>query len=229
MPRIRRALHLHEEILLLALRNDKGTIAGGVMYQQAAGGAILAELILEQRVRVVTEGRSSYAEVQEGRPLGDPVLDESLQRMTAATRRATLQKWVERFSRIKQLNHRAAEGLRELGILREDVRTVLLIFSRRIYPELDPACEREIVKRLEAAIFSDKPVDPRTTVLVALTHHAGLLKANLDRARLKERRERIKAVINGEAVGQATKRAIDAVHAAVVVAVMIPMVVRAGR
>src|SRR6186713_116706 len=93
MPRIRRALHLHEEILLLALRNDRGTIAGGVMYEQAAGGAILAELILEQRVRIVLEGRSSYAEVQESRPLGDPVLDESLQLMIAATRRATLQKW----------------------------------------------------------------------------------------------------------------------------------------
>ena len=35
-----RPLRLYEEVMLLALRNDKGTIAGGVMYQQAAGGAL---------------------------------------------------------------------------------------------------------------------------------------------------------------------------------------------
>src|SRR5215216_2006518 len=200
MARVPRPLHLHEEILLLALRNDGGTIAGGVMYEQAAGGAILAELILAQRVRVVTEGRSTYGEVQDTRAFGDPILDESLQKMAAATRRAKLQKWVERFGGIKQLKHRAATGLREQGILKEDVGTVLLIFSRRIYPELNPAHERAIVQRLEKAIFSDAPVDARTSVLVALAEHSGLLKANVDRARLKERRDRLKAITQGDAV-----------------------------
>jgi golgi phosphoprotein 3 len=229
MPRAPRTLHLHEEVLLLALRNDKGTIAGGVMYEQAAGGAILAELILEQRVRVVTEGRSTYAEVQDSSPLGDTLVDEALQAMSAATRRAKLQKWVERFGRTKQLKHRAASALREQGILKEDVGTVLLIFSRRIYPELNPAYERAIVARLEDAICSDKTVDARTSVLVALAHHAGLLKANLDRALLKQRRDRIKAIIQGDAVGKATKQAIDAMHAAIMAAVIIPVIVSVPR
>ena len=63
MARHTGSLHLHEEVLLLALRNDKGTVAGGVMYQQAVGGAILAELILEGRLSTETEGRSTYVTV----------------------------------------------------------------------------------------------------------------------------------------------------------------------
>ena len=40
------SLFLHEEILLLALKDEEGTIASGTWYQQAIAGAILATLYL---------------------------------------------------------------------------------------------------------------------------------------------------------------------------------------
>ena len=80
--------------------------------------------------------------------------------------------------------------------------------------------------RVREAIFSDDgTVDPRTTVLVALAHHAGLLRANLDRKRLKTRKKRIDSIIKGDAVGRATKQAIEAVQAAVMVAAVMPAVI----
>ena len=221
-----RQLRLYEDVMLLALRNDKGTIAGGVMYQQAVGGALLAELIVEGRIRTVTEGRSTYPVVDRSTPVGDPILDECLQKVVASTRRRTLLHWVQKFAGIKQLKHRVAAGLVDQGILRAEAGRVLLIFSRRLYPELDPAAERAIVARLSDAIFSDTAtVDTRTTVLVALAQHSGLLKANLDRKRLKARRERIDAIAKGDAVGKATRQAIEAVHAAVMVAAIMPAIV----
>ena len=226
MSRHTTPLHLHEEVLLLALRNDKGTVAGSVMYQQAVGGALLAELIFEGRLRTSTEGRSTYAEVASSTPLGDPILDECLNRIATAKRRAKLPTWVQRFSGLSKLKHRVAAELVRKGVLREDEGRVLLLFTRRIYPELDPTHERGIVQRLERAIFSDTaPVDPRTTVLVALAHHTGLLKLNLDRARLKTRKDRIQAVVAGDAIGQATKQAIEAVQAALVVAAVMPAII----
>jgi len=214
--------------MLLALRNDKGTVAGGVMYQQAAGGAILAELMLEGRVRAVTEGRSTYAVVQDSKPFGDDVLDECLRKMTAADKRRKLLTWVQKFAGTKQLKHRVAARLVDRGILREREENVLLFFSRRVYPEFDSAYEQRIVERLKEAIFSDEStVDARTTVLIALAHHSGLLKANLDRKKLKARGKRIDAITKGDAVGKATKQAIDAVHAAVMVAAVMPAVIAA--
>ena len=38
-------LLLHEEIMLLALRDEEGTVVSGTMYQYAIGGAILADLL----------------------------------------------------------------------------------------------------------------------------------------------------------------------------------------
>jgi Golgi phosphoprotein 3 len=219
-------LHLHEEVLLLALRNDKGTVAGGVMYPQAAAGAILAELILEGRLKTVTEGRSTYAVVVNRASMADDILDECLRRVAETSRRAKLQTWVQRFAGLKQLKHRAAASLVEKRVLREEEDRVLLLFTRRIYPELDPAHERRLIDRLERAIYSDTaPVDPATTVLVALAHHAGLLKANLDKKRLKTRKDRIKAITAGDAIGKATKQAIEAAQAAVFVATIMPAII----
>ena len=216
--------------MLLALRNDKGTVAGGVMYQQALGGAILAELVFDGRVRTEAEGRSSYAIVQDSMPTGDPVLDECLKKMATASRRSKLQTWVQRFAGIRRLKHRVASGLVDKGILRESEGKVLLIFSRRLYPEVDPTWEHRVVEGLKDAVFTDSTdVDPRTSVLVALAHHTGLLKANLDRKRLKARRERIAAIVKGDAVGKATKQAVEAMHAAMTVAVIMPAVIASAH
>ena len=46
------ALFLHEELMLLALRDEEGTIAPGSMYQVAIGGAVLAELLPHNRIEV---------------------------------------------------------------------------------------------------------------------------------------------------------------------------------
>lgn len=226
MARRPRPLRLYEEVMLLALRNDRGTIAGGVMYQQAAGGALLAELIIEGRIRAVSEGRSTYAVVERSEPIGDAILDECLQKAAASTRRRSLLHWVQKFAATKHLKHRVATGLVDQGILREEEGRVLLIFSRRLYPELDPEYERAIVARLSDAIFSDtSTVDARTTVLIAVAQHSGLLKATLDRKRLKTRRQRIDAIVKGDAVGKATRQAIEAVQAAVMVAAIMPAIV----
>ena len=48
-------LYLQEEIMLLTLRDKEGTIASGTNYQYAIGGAVLAELLLRNRVTVDEE------------------------------------------------------------------------------------------------------------------------------------------------------------------------------
>ncbi|MCK5618661.1 MAG: GPP34 family phosphoprotein, partial [Candidatus Krumholzibacteria bacterium] len=105
-------------------------------------------------------------------------------------------------------------------ILRADEDKVLMIFSRKIYPEIDPEPEREIIDRLSDAIFTDtQDVDPRTVVLLSLAKSADILKVNFDKKKLKTRKKRIEQVVNGEMTGKATKDAIAAMQAAVMVAI----------
>ena len=56
-------LYLHEEILLLALQDKKGTIEWGAMYPQATGGCVLAELMLGGRIDAEHVKKRQYARV----------------------------------------------------------------------------------------------------------------------------------------------------------------------
>ena len=214
-------LYLQEEIMLLTLRDKEGTIASGTNYRYAIGGAVLAELLLRNRVTVDEEKRKKrFLRLVDSTPLGDPVIDECIQKVKTAKRRAQLQAWVSRFAGVKNAKHRVAEKLCRRGILRADEDKVLMIFSRKIYPEIDPEPEREIIDRLSDAIFTDtQNVDPRTAVLLSLAKSADILKVNFDKKKLKTRKKRIEQVVNGEMTGKATKDAIDAMQAAIMVAI----------
>ena len=221
-------LFLHEEILLLALRDEEGTIASGTMYQYAIGAALLAELLLSKRIEVDQSGKKKLVNLVSTIPLGEPLIDECLGKVTNAKRRAVLQTWVSRFASIKNLKHRVAQQLCRRGILRADEDKVLLLFTRKIYPEVNPGPERELNRRLEHAIFNEtRDIDPRTVVLLSLANSTGLLNIVFDKKMLKGRKARIEQIVNGEITGKAAKEAFQAIQAAVMVACIMPTITAA--
>ncbi|TKJ38725.1 MAG: hypothetical protein CEE38_03200 [Planctomycetes bacterium B3_Pla] len=222
-------LFLHEEILLLALRDEEGTIASaGTMYQYAIGAALLAELLLSKRIEVEQSGKRKLVNLVSPTPLGEPLIDQCLEKLSSAKRRAALQTWVSRFAGVKSLKHRVAQELCRRGILRADEDKVLLIFTRKIYPEVNPEPERKLIERLRQAIFTDTAeLEPRTVVLVSLAKSAGLLKVVFDKKSLKSRKARIEQIVNGEITGKAAQEAIQAMQAAVMVACIMPAMMTA--
>lgn len=219
-------LYLHEESLLLALRDHDGKIAMGTQYGFALGGAILAELLLSERVVVEEQKRRMFLKLIDDTPFGDNVLDECLTKVAQAPRRAQLSNWVSRFAHLKQLKNRIGAGLCQKGILKETEDRVLWLFRRKLFPEVNPAPERHVLKRLENAIFGDaSSVTPRTTVLLSLMNNSGVLRVNFDPKALKKQKKRIEQIINGDLAGRATKQAIQAMQAAVVVAAVLPSMI----
>ena len=213
-------LLLHQEVLLLALNDDEGTPEFGVSYSFAMGGAILAELFLGDRIRLVKPKKNQLLEVSDRTPLGDPILDDALLKIRTAKRRSTPGTWVSRLGSSKDLKHAVAESLVHRGILQEDIGRILLIFKRKIYPERDPGPERRIIARLEKVIFGEsRDVDPRTAILISLANGTGLLKTCFDKKRLKERRHRIEELSSGEFAGEAVQEAVRAAQAAAMAAI----------
>ncbi|MFC2157662.1 GPP34 family phosphoprotein [Acidobacteriota bacterium] len=219
-------LYLHEAIMLLSLKDKEGTVFSGINYTYAIGGAILAELMLNQRLSLEQKGKKNYAVVQDPTPLGAPLIDECLNKVVQAKRRQQLAIWVSRFATVKKLKHRMAERLIQKGILREEEDKVLGIFTRKVYPEFNPEPERKLMQRLEQAIFTDaQDIDTNTVVLLSLVKNAEYLNKLFDKKRLKTRKDRIEQVINGELTGKATQAAIQAMQAAVMVAAIMPAII----
>lgn len=222
-------LFLHEEVMLLALRDEKGTVESGAHYTHAIAGAVIAELLLNERIRIERpKKKKKLVVVSSATQLGDPLIDEILAKIDDSKKPRRIEEWVGRIAGTKNLKHRVAEQLCRRGILKVDQDKVLLIFNRTIYPEVDPRPENAIIERMRSAIFTElDDVDPRTAILISLANAADLLKYTFEKKKLKERKARIEAIANGDVVGQATKEAIQAMQAAVMVAVMIPAIVAA--
>ena len=215
-------LLLHEEVMLLALRDREGTLEYGAGYRHALAGAIIAELLLGRRIALEDE-RKKIVNLVSSEPFGDEVLDECLEKIASAKRRARLQNWFCRFAQMSRLHHRVAGSLCARGILRANDDTVLLIFKRKVYPELDPLPERKLITRLRNAIFGEsRTLDPRTAVLISLADSTRLLPIVFDKKELKARKQRIKQITEGELIGKAAREAIKAAQAAVVITCIMP-------
>lgn len=216
-------LFLYEEIMLLALQDHKGIVHPSINYPYALGGAILAELMLQQRIAVEeVKKNKKLVNLLNPKPVKDPLIDECLAKLESAKRRGSPQTWVARFAAVKNLKYRAVEGLCRKGILRDDEDKVLLIFTRKIYPEINPEPERKMIERLRRAVFTEtREIDPRTVVLLSLANAIGLLRVAFDKKKLKARKDRIERIVNGEMTGKAAKEAAQAAQAAAMAAVMV--------
>jgi len=215
-------LHLFEEVILLALKDDKGTFYAKT-YLPAVAGAIMAELLLTGRIEV--EGKRKLVNLLDAKPFGDPLLDEILDKIRDAKRRASLQTWVQRIAATSRLSRRALEGLCRKNILREDEQQILILFKHKVYPELDHSPEQQIIWKLHEAIFSlREDLDPRVVVLLALANAADLLVIPFERKELREQKQRIKRIVAGDLIGEATKGAVDATQAAIAAAAIIPII-----
>jgi hypothetical protein len=211
---VQHKLFLHEELLLIALHDEKGTLPMGGPYGFGLAGAMLAELLSHGRIEIEAT-KKKLVICRNPNLLGDALLDESLTRIREAKRRTTLPGWVSRLSGTKRLHHRIAERLCMRGILRKEERRVLRIFRIDAYPTVDSRPERELVQRLREAIFRDAPqLDERTRLLLGVAGSAQLLSLVFDRKELKPRRKHIKALVAGDAAAKAVREAIEQAHAA---------------
>lgn len=218
-------LPLHQEVLLLALNDKKGTFSRG-LFLYSVTGAMVSELLLLGRIAVV-EDKDRTVSVVNSDTTGDELLDELLQQIATSKKPHNLSHWVSQAAKIKQLTHRVAHQLAEKGIVAEDKKKVLWVFTQRIYPELDGTFEDAIRDRMGNIMFNEATVpDGRTAVLIALARHASLLKPNFPPSELEQHKTRINALANGNVLASdATKETIKAVHAAIIVATVVPAIV----
>jgi Golgi phosphoprotein 3 len=223
---LKQSLYLHEEILLLSLHDQKGTIdyrAG--LYRHVLAGAIIAELLLADRVRM-DDSRKKMVNVIDNSLIDEPVLDKALLQMAEAKRRKSIQGWVAKLATTPKLTEHIAQGLCKKGILREEEANILWIFKSKRYPEVNPGPERALLDRIQKAIFTDQEnVDSRTSVLISLSHRSNLLSIAFSNKDLRKKKERIEKIINGELIGKTTGEVIKAVRAAATMAAIMPAII----
>lgn len=216
-------LRLYHELLLLALADDSGKVAFGSMLLYGLGGAILTELLLENRLEIVEEGtrlKRRFVQVTNPRRIGEPVLDAVLIKLGEAKRRASPSAIVSRFGQKRQLRHEIARELCRAGVLRESEQQVLLLFRRRVYPTIDSRPERALIRRVRDTLDAGKKPTDRTAALIGLASASGVLLSLYDRKALRALKPRIKTIAESSEGSRAVRESVAAAHAAVTAAMV---------
>ena len=196
------ALPLHEQVLLLALDDERGTLPQP-NADLAVAAAIVVELHEAERIAL---GRADV-EVVDERPTGDIPLDAVLTAMTEG-KPASLTTWLQRLAEGADLRQATAERLVDAGILERRAGAFFGLGPDR-YPEAYGAAEDAVIARLTRAVSTDGEVDRPTRLLLSIADAAQLLPLVIDRKELKDYAERIEALTDGEAVGEAVRAALD--------------------
>jgi golgi phosphoprotein 3 len=206
-------LLLAEELLLIALDDEKGTTSSCVSLDPGLAGALLLDLLAEAALVEAGDTLDAGASADPSHPL----LADALTAIRAEDEPKKPKHWIDRLPKaVKPIKGRVADGLVARGVLDEQRHKTLGLFPSTRYPEADPAPERELRDRLDAVLLHGTEPDAHTAQLVALVHALGLVDALVPKDQRKPARARAKAVAESSAVGQAVKRAIDDIAAAVV-------------
>jgi golgi phosphoprotein 3 len=197
-------LTLADEIVVLMLDDNTGAIKPACAATAAISiaGGILMELSLLGRI----DSDTSSLFVIDPTPIGDELLDPALKEIASESDKKPSKWWIEKWSlQDRALTKTVLERLAGAGILREENRQFLWVFSRRAYPQNTGREEREAKARVLAAIFDDAVPYPRDSLLVSLADSSGVLGVILSPEEMRKASRRIARVIALEEIGRAVK------------------------
>jgi Golgi phosphoprotein 3 len=212
-----RHLNLAEELLLLALNDEKGTVlmAASMGLPYGLAGGLVIELIERGLLRI--EGKMLVAGTAGS--ARDEVLDGILGEVRAAKRARNLKSWVGRLGRSGgKIKPRLLERLVGKGILRREEHRLLLVFPAARYPQIDPMPEFGIRERVRSGLRGLTEPDDRTAALISLVHACDLTGMLFEKGERREAKKRAKEISAGQPVGSAVAQTVEAVRAAVIVA-----------
>ena len=220
----RTGLSLAEQMLLLGLKDERGTPeAGSGMANLAFGGAVLGELLLLEAVRLI-DADGFLQSGQRVEATGITVDAEPLRVALAQIHDSKAKSpahWCGAFGRAKEVRESVALELCRRGVLRASEDKLLGLFRRKAFPTVDPSPERELLAAIEQTLDASGAVEPLLALAITVAHQGGLLRLHFGGKALRRWKPRLQDVASQAAASDAADAvasAVAAVQAAVIAA-----------
>ncbi|HXH79874.1 GOLPH3/VPS74 family protein [Nocardioides sp.] len=210
-----------EDVLLLLLDDEKGTLAHADKIQPLLGGALLIELALAERIEVADRtsrwSTPKVAVVGCPRP-DDPLLVDAIAIIEEKPRGP--QSLVTRLGKGTKevLLHRLVER----GLVHAARGKVLGLFPRTTWPAADRGHEHALLGRLEGPLVRGLRADERTSALISLLAAIDHAHHVVERGDVpaKEVKRRAQEIADGDWAAAAVKDAVVAAQRAMTAAIV---------
>lgn len=195
-----------EQLLLLLHSQDTGYFVPIPEWRMscALAGAVLMDLAMEERIDSDLETLT----VVDTTPIGDSLLDPSLEELASEEGVHPPQYWVERLARRgDQISDDAIERLVQKGIFESDAGGFWTL-SKKVtrtgrYPLVDGWAGEEIKGRIFRTLLDKEFPDPRDIVIIGLVHYCDGFKAMMEPEEYEAAEELIELYSNMDLIGRA--------------------------
>ena len=205
----RAAPSVARDAVIAMLDPDTGRFRFDNSFDLVVAGALLVELAHEGRLEVSGTGRKTLVAARDSTPLGDRELDEAL--LTVAT--GFFGQKVARLVHFLPPPALFVIRLVTAGVLVQESRRRLGMFTVRRYRATTSAGRDELVAGLRSALLGESIPDERTALLISLLAAGGKLRHLVPRRSLREAMRRAEGIL--ERVGEDERALVSAVGAAV--------------
>ena len=190
-----------EEIMLLML-DDDGLflpIRGGAV-EHILAGATLMDLAFANRI----DTDPDQLLVLDRTPTGNPMLDDTLERIAGSGETRDTRGWVDALAReaAPEIRQRALASLIDRGILESQDERFLWVFRSRRYPMIDGRVEREAKLRIGDVLLSDDAPDPRDVAMICLLDVSDLLGDIFSEREMERARPRVEQLRKMDLIGR---------------------------
>ena len=217
-------LTLAESVLLLALDDAKGSI-GFTQVDPCLAGALLVDL---GRLGALRHEGTELHPVHEVE-ITHPVLTRAHTAISASSKPRSAKAWVGRLpSDLKPISGAVASHLVEHGILTEQRSKVLGLFPSTRFPQSDPEPERALRSRLRDVLLGLRAPQEYDALLLGLLDPLGFMEQLVDRSQRRDARQRAKQIADTGITGNAVSDTMREIHAAAMIAAVVPAVIGAG-
>ena len=215
-----------EELFLLLRRDDGKPESASAQRGYGLAAAVITDLVLAERV-TLSDDKDPRMTVLVPGPPGHPVLDAAMARLEQRDGKKLSSLVTDRKL---ALEHPVARALADAGVIRIEEKRALGLVPER-YPVLEPEPERRVREQLRTVLMGGEP-RPQDATLLAILQGLGVAgkvleaeKGTLGRRDLKRRIEEVSTEVKA---GEAVKKAVDAMNAALITAAIVPAVVAGG-
>lgn len=215
-----------EDLLLLLLDDDSGKpLADSTKLPRVLAGALVVELAMDGSLRITGPGEQIKKDhvVVAGAPPADVLLRRVFDLVASASRPMKPQKVIEKSQ--KNLSKELVARLVAQGFVTENKDKVLGLFPTTTWPARDTSHEKVLRDALRSALVDGTTPSPHTAALISLISAVDLTHKVIVDADKKLLKQRAKQIAEGEWAGAAVRKAVSDVNAAVMAAVMVPVIV----
>jgi len=212
-------LNLIDKLILLALDDDKGTFAAEPMaVQYGLAGAVILELFLQERIKIVDK----KVVIKNRTRIGDDLLDGFVKTIANSKRERTLMHWVQTFgNKVRDIKKQTLNKLITKGILTKREEKFLWVFNNDKYPTSNVKPENTLRKRLYQIIENNQNPEVDELMLISLIDTCKLNRVVYGKQREKNFRKNIKNAVkvakNNTEIGATIKEVNDIIQAMMVV------------